>query len=642
LQNNISQENRRRQTFCDSDENFAIRIGLVLGFAVLVGAAGALPHVFFSYDLGEAAFFQGAWDESFYALAVSGRIADWNSSPIRYLAEILNLVTGGPGQLYAMLSDIIWPALVVLSAGVLTLMFTRNIKVLIPTIFLIVFASDVFGFNSVAIYDAPFISSFYLRELPLELRRLISDPYVTFLYLYRTPEPQLSLPFFIIYLAMVTRLVHLRKPHVGDWVALTAASALCVVTYVFFAIGGLMIGAIGSVALALARRWGQAVGVLTVTILSAAWLTSRLFFSYAKEANETLFSSSLPMFAPSMFYGGLFAVIFAWVFRRDFNKKPEYFFAMFCLLIPYVTLNQQIITGIMVQTLNWERYINFIPVVTGVIIFSKNIKWKKIRENLNFRLAIKFVKLSKTTINYFVVLLTFAFIGVFLYSAQLKTYRMFASYNVRTAGYAMLIDKVLATRADAPRNIILDNMSYDAAVRVRLNIQGLVVNGYTSLLAPIDNVVRSGGGNSTGGEEALIHRNWGFDYASRLGLTAEEYGQKLYAEIEAGVCWPHLMFVVKFLECAPYVSDFRVYSPEALAQTVPSISEEYRSYLVSSEGAGRDDALIVLAESGEGDDRNGLWRQDLIESIKLSTSPDGFAPPMTVEFYAYLQRPIAR
>lgn len=236
------------------------------------------------------------------------------------------------------------------------------------------------------------------------------------------------------------------------------------------------------------------------------------------------------------------------------------------------------------------------------------------------------------------LLITFFWLsGLFLYSAQLSTYRKFAHFNVLTTSYAMLIDRVHAARPDAPRHIILANMAYDAAVRARAKTPGLVFNGYTSLVVSLDrpNINMTEGAHN----EGEPYQIWGFDYAARLGLTAEEYENKLRAEIDGGSCWPHLMFHAMFLECAPYVSDFRAYFPEKLKQRVSSISKRYHQYLLKAKESKTGEVLVLLAKRAEASDPNGLWRHEPLGSIKLSIASNGFAPAVSVELFAYWQKP---
>ena len=105
--------------------------------------------------------------------------------------------------------------------------------------------------------------------------------------------------------------------------------------------------------------------VLFACVLLFGWLTT---LSHFGEAKATLFHSRLPMIAPSLIYGCLLALLLGWRFRNELTREPRLFFGLLCLLVPTVTLNQQVATGFMVQSLNWERYVNYPFLVLGLFL----------------------------------------------------------------------------------------------------------------------------------------------------------------------------------------------------------------------------------------------------------------------------------
>ena len=248
-------------------------IVLISSLAFIIGLGGALPHLFFSWDLGERTFFEGAWDEAFYSIVMSGKVAAWNDYPARALMRLLMAAAGGPNFSFAIWSDVLWPVLVVLSAGFLVLSLTRSWVIVIPATFLLVFGSDILAFNSSVIYPPQLIISYGLKSLPIALRELVPDAFTAFLYIYRTPEPQLSLSFFFCYLAIIVRFLGRQRSTSSDWVIVFCATAICTAIYVFFATACLM--AAGLAVLSLARR---AVGGPHSGFL---WYCSRAYFSSA-------------------------------------------------------------------------------------------------------------------------------------------------------------------------------------------------------------------------------------------------------------------------------------------------------------------------------------------------------------------------
>ena len=614
------------------------RAKLVFSLAIITGLAGAIPHILFQYNLGDENYYQGAWDESFYMLAMSEEITDWNNYPARRVAQILLNLAGGPGPMFALLSDVVWPVLIILTAGILVLTLTRGTLIVIPAVILVVFSSDILGFNSSAIYPPNFTLSNLFHDLPLDVRRFISDPYVSFLYIFRTPEPQLSLPIYFCYLTVITRCIRQPSLNTFDWILIAIISFACINAYVFFAIGGLIIGILACTALFLVKQWSKGVGLLLILVSCGIWLGFQLFSSHTDEANAVIFSSSLPMLAPSMIYGGILAIIFAWVFRHNLKQNANLIFAIFCLLMPFATLNQQVFTGIMIQTLNWERYINFPALLLGLLLFVERINWEKYKIFSTPSLVLQKIKFYKTNnskpfLTSFIIIL----VGIFLIYAQLNTYKQFLHFNILTISYANLIDHIHTTRPNAPNHVILENMSYDAAVRARLKSKDVVINGYTNLVASLGEKLFNDKAESEA--KSLNFQTWGFDYASRIGLTVDSYENILLSEIDNNVCWPHLMFVSTFLECAPYVSDFRLYNPDKLRSIVPTAVNNYKIYLHNLRNQNTKPALILLTNPIDKLNLNDTWSHELVGSIKFSKKLKIFSLSSPIELYAYWQKP---
>ena len=621
--------------------SYRLRGFLVVAAAACVALSGALPHLFFAYDTGRRAFLEQAWDESFYALVIDGQLANWNDYPARALERLLLSVTGGPDFYSALLSDMIWPFFAVLAAGYLALKLVRGWVLLIPLTFALVFASDVFAANSSVIYPASATISSYLKTLPLDQRKLFSDPFASFLYVYRTPEPQLSLTFFFLYFAIIVRTLARTILKIRDWILLGGAGLICVQIYPFFAAASLLVGGVAGVSLMLTRRWRTAFGCLGVTTVCAlyfAFLTAR---SHAGEAEATRFASSLPMVAPSTLYGLVLFLVFAVLLRKRLRDDTTLWFALGCCLIPFLTLDQQVVTGYMFQTLNWERYVNYVCVVVAASILLGWVNWKELLPgmsrtavDLNRRLSASHKHVAATG-----AMLMLGTVLMFLYRSQLQNYRQYAFYNLMTAAYAKAIDRFYAESSGAPRRVALDNPSYDAPIRVRLHTGEIWFGGYADLVASLKMPEHGSGPAGTVAALSSQHRDWGFEHAARLGLSKAQLADKLNGEIDDQVCWPEMMFYFPFLECAPYVSDFRMFRPTQLKMAVPAIANAYQEFLKGkAEHPGElGDALMVSATPRPRGAVNSLWAQELVGTTRMETRADGFAPGLKAVVYSYWQ-----
>lgn len=619
-----------------------MRVGLVIGMAVCVGLAGALPHLFFSFDTGKLNFFENAWDESFYALVMSGKVANWNDYPIRILEQLLLAATNGPNFMSALLSDMIWPAAVVMAAGFLALTIVRGWILVVPALFCIIFASDIFAFNSSIIHPSFLTISGALKSISVDVRKLFSDSFVPFLYLYRTPEPQLSLPFFFVYFALIIRFLRQDNLQLKDWIVLSCGALICVLIYPFFATASLMLGGLCAVAFLLARRGATGFGVLGVTAICAALFAFLIMRSHTGEASATRFASSLPMFAPSLIYSLILLPVFAWHFRHKLGRDAELHFALLCYLVPFATLNQQIVTGMMFQTVNWERYVNYPCLVVATIILLGRVDWSgfalwKPRATghvVNGQANVLGIRAPLAG-----AAILMGLLALFLYRAQLNSYRQFAYYNLITVAYANAVDQFYAGTPNAPRRVTLDNASYDAPVRVRLRTPDVSFQGYVDIVAALKTPDFKTGAAASNVSQPSAHREWGFEHAARLGRSRAQYEAKLITEIDSGACWPELMFHFSFLECAPYVSDFRTYFPAKLKQAVSAIGDGYQRYLLAR-GAKRDaadDALVLSTVALPGDGAQSPWTQKPAGETQVATRAKGFAPNLSVKVYAYWQ-----
>ncbi|MBI3699901.1 MAG: hypothetical protein HY242_05575 [Afipia sp.] len=612
--------------------------GLVIATAAIIAIAGALPHLFFMHDTGGCNFFENAWDESFYALAITGKISGWNDYPLRVLQKFLMALTGGPNCVSAIVSDVLWPFAVALAAGFLTLSIVRNRLAIVPVMVGLVFASEIFSFNSSIVYPATI--SKILGLLPLDVRKLFSDPFVPFLYAYRTPEPQLSLPFFFVYFALVVRFVRASAVGLGDWFALSVAAIVCVTIYPFLAAASLMIGGLGALSLLLTRRWRAGILFMALVFVCALTLAVIMIMSHSGEASAMRFQSHLPLLAPSIVYGAVLLPVFFWTFRNRLQSDAQLTFALLCYLVPFATLNQQIVTGQMFQTVNWERFVNYPSLVVATVILLGRIDWNVYLETKSraARILLRLREGWAARNPRAAVSICLIVLAVFLYRGQLNNYRQFAPYNLLTLAYAKAIDQFYAAHPDANRRVTLSDMSYDAQVRVRLKTADVIFNGYTDLVAAMKAPEKEGGQSVA----ISTQREWGFEHAARFGLSKGEYEAHLVASIDNRGCFSELMYQFTFLQCAPYVSDFRNYSPTSLKAALPGIADGYRQFL-TARAAKRDlnqDALVLSTTELPAGDVSSLWTQAPAGTLSIMAKPSAFARNLSAAVHIYWQKAI--
>src|SRR5271157_4465285 len=90
--------------------------------ALLVAAAGAAPHLWFSASSGEISYFKYAYDEEFYGrIALEGRLVEVPLYRIgsSILMRALHGLTGNNLEVTLIVSDFVWPFLCALAAAYL-------------------------------------------------------------------------------------------------------------------------------------------------------------------------------------------------------------------------------------------------------------------------------------------------------------------------------------------------------------------------------------------------------------------------------------------------------------------------------------------------------------------------------------------
>jgi hypothetical protein len=208
-----------------------------------------------------------------------------------------------------------------------------------------------------------------------------------------------------------------------------------------------------------------------------------------------------------------------------------------------------------------------------------------------------------------------------------------------TVAYARSVDKFYAKNPHSSPRVALDDPSYDAPINVRLETGKIFFGGYTDLVTSLKAPEQGGASADPVGMVSSLHREWGFEHAARLGLSKVQLAARLNGEIDNQVCWPEMMFYFSFLECAPYVSDFRMFQPSRLKMVVPTISDAYQQYLAKrAEHRGElgDGLILSTAPLPEGV-VSSLWTQKLVDTTRMVTRADGFAPRLEAIVYSYWQ-----
>ena len=607
---------------------------IIFAFATICGLVGITPQLLFLHDFGRHAYFQSAPDESFYLLAIFGDIPAWNNYPLRSILSLVIDVVGLTKPVFAVVADMVFPFFVGLAAGTVAMVTVRTIPAIILSSFFITFGSDIFSLNSSIFGIGNLQITKWLQTFDITTRQYILDISSSFLSLYRTLEPQLSFSIFLFHIAnLITclRSAYLSRLRI---ILVTGTGLACAWAYAFFSLAAAVIGCAAVLSLLVAGEARRAIR-LSIGLSAGLFFTlGILATSYAGEAASMLYPSSLPLLSVSLIFGCVGALAIIVRYRDAVLKEPLLLFSIALLLFPVAVLNQQVVTGIMIQAANWERYVNMVCVIIGLLVSFGGERRETGVQRVKFDVGNR-LRSSIPAFAAGAILLTA--VASVLFFALLDNYRKYARFNLQSIAYAQAIDQAVDEHGFSIRKVILDNMAIDAPVQARLETTGIEFFGYTALVSGLTEL-ESGNAASDNFASLASKEKKGFDLAARLGLSPKQYEAALRRELDAQSCWPHLMYLTDFLECAPYVSDFRHYHPRILEQRISEAVSSYKEYLTNHAFAVDTAALIFSSEPIRSEHGNHLWQVELLNVTQLSTSADAFAPSLSTKIFAYVQR----
>lgn len=599
----------------------------ILLLAVISSIVGALPHFAIEWQATSNTLFQGAWDETFYFLTLFGKIPEWNNYPLKNVLQITIDVLNLDILDIAFWFDVIFPFMTVLIAGQLaTLLVTKTHSTLLLAFFL-VFGSEIFNLNS-SLFTVPMLDlKTVISGMDLNQKKYFLDTYSTFFSIYRTPEPQLSYVIFLCFVLTLIRFYQADQSKKSIIISFYALSIISTVIYPFFAIASIGLNAICIISVALEKKYNRLGHLVFIVLLSSALILFTMSFYYSKEANATIFQTRLPLTSMSLIYSVIFLVTVMILKRTRFLSICNFaLFPYLTLMFPLIVLNQQIFTGYAVQAVNWERYINIPVLIVSVVLISKQVKTKADFRFESFSISswsghtTAFGRLINPSILFMMILL--------LSNSQFNNYRQWIHYNILTETYGVALRNHNLDLLADDAVIILKDMSSSPAIRVRSGITHWNVKGYDWIIS-----------NSFGSSEnhsGKLRLEAGFQFASRLGFTADQYLDALVKELDSNSCWPHMMYIASFLECAPYVSDFRNYNKEKLKILIYEKALDYEAYLDTDHVK---NGYLLSTGKLKKFTSNDLWVNILIFETKLSLKEIPGIPTPNVSVFLYRQEP---
>lgn len=344
----------------------------VVLFAAGFLALGLWQHLYFSYSLGQPAFFKNAYDEDTYLLYPFGTAGNRPdrllSGPV--VSGLLVLFQGHYGLVLAVLDALFFP-LVFLAAYAVGAAIFKNIGARLLFAILLPLAPDLFSLGNVASYPGPFPTIDQFRAV--FGKTLVPPIETSFLALYRSPEPQISYAIVFCQIALLLRFLfgdNATAP-LRTILGLTIFQVLTTICYLIITYPLLAFEGVAAVLLLFsghARKAAVLGLLLTVSVLGT--IAVRLALGDPTPGVALFFQSRMPEISVGVLAAAVLAFLSGTMLcQRKPNVRAIVAFAF--ALVPLALMNQQIITGWMISGRDWERFINLsFAVISGGILFS--------------------------------------------------------------------------------------------------------------------------------------------------------------------------------------------------------------------------------------------------------------------------------
>lgn len=597
-------------------------------FALFIGLLGFLPHAFFSYEVGGWHYMANAWDEDSYT-----KYALTHRDVIYRLigATILRQWVSWFGLDVTMtLFDVIPPILCAVLASALS--YTAGFRTgrgLFLASCLIVFAIELLGLANVSMTGSlvgrllPFSSFAY----PEWARMVMPNLFANYFNLYKSPEPQITFVIQLTALWLMLRHAQTLKWRYG-WQLLWLSLSF---PFIYVSTGIALFIALGVYAglgVLLTRKAGYGWFLGGVILSGMYYLVVVVFLSPPTEpAAVFLFHSRLPAISPSL----LWATLALWLSYRRWGAlwcvsakrktlEGTCFFVLACCAVPFITLNQQIITGVMVQTRTWDNYSN-LPFMAVVLL----LLWPELKSWAHGWLPSRILR-QQWLGRYAIVLL-----AVWLVLAQC---RMVVSYRVPSlnnlAAARLLTDLRASSRTGLP-TLMLENIGDDSQVALRTGPPFVdSIAGYQQTIMHFVSPLSEG--EEAYAQSIAVIKEQAFAYFDRKGLTPEALERAMLEDAKRLMAGPHIIYFFALIDSWWPLSDHRRDNGPGIREKIPALIADYRSFLASKKRRLQFGEILYVTEKKR-EPRAGVpWRETLAGEMTL-----GKIKPVTV--YVYRQTP---
>jgi hypothetical protein len=547
------------------------RVGLMTLFILWVGLMGLAPHVAFSIKSGEVAFFQSAFDEPhYYFLSVDSTPAFWAKKS--NLIILLSKIFAGNPSYVMMAMDFFCPMAIAAAALFIACRIFKSIPARVFSAVMMLFGQELISGGCASIYGTLFNNFYY----PLSNFAKQFIPYFgsTFYSIYRTPEPQASyIPLFFLIGHVCHVLLRKGRFSALDWTIQIIGNAIVGCNYVFCAVPMGIFETVLCVIFLARRKWTT---VLYFLVGGSALASSMLFMSFwigkdlTSSYSSFVFSSRLPAITTSQICSLVLACEVIWLSSKKAFSEEEFPLCLAGMLIPFVLINQQIVTGLMVSTRDWEKYSVYPFLMLSVLLCGKAL-WR--HAGGRFTALLDSFKAPALMRGLFPGAVVLGIVSIVTYG-QLVTYRNWDWYNTMSFAYAKGIRSVLDKHDDVQFCVDyvmgepLINMRFGRKLPFLLYFDDTVFH----TIAPLNNKLDA----LPSGHEYYKARF--FEYFARRGLDDKELSDLLRNELKTYSGF-FLGFVFSPLDYTFVATDDRFYRSDDIARLIPLLAGEYNAYL---------------------------------------------------------------
>lgn len=565
---------------------------LPLVFVTLLVLFGVWQHLWFSWTIGEFAFFKNAYDEDTYALFPDA-LNTWRLDRVlsTTILKMLLWVSGGSYDLALVAADAFLPPLAFLSAYFLAAQMFRSASARALCALTIIFAPDLFSLGNAVTFTS--------SQLPIAALRLAFGPLgeqlvppieTSYINLIRSFEPQVSYAVGFLFAGLLVRIVRQSERTVGGGLLLTLAAVQSLLLLSYSVVGyPLLILELYVAALLGIWRSRRAAAFLALLFIVSAAIAA-VSAMQTLDGGNAMFQSRLPTISVAVIGGLFLCVIVAWALWSVRFSNRLLWLALGLAGLPIAVMNQQILTGVMVSTKDWERYINHPTLVISASLFLAAYVVPRLDGRSRRRLHIA------------APILCAAVIAVVVDGSR-RSYSMWASMNIESVAIARAVDQASAT---LPANtlLVLDNVSLAPLVATRRNGERNFLADYTNVF--LDRIPSSSPENF----KITRHGYALFEYWRLIDRTPEAVDELLRSEasMRGG------FFSAFFFNVCEYwypCTDSRDVKVETIAALIPVVVDAYRSYLTTG-GSQFSGKHFVLVETAVDQKAHGHFSADPI------------------------------